>query len=117
MKLFKRTFSVILFLIVCVLILKWKLISQSYHWLYYGDFEKRSYYFQNQEKVFDHRTVNKSKKPFVFPKRKNQIDLPSNFNYQDSIIDTKMFIQDMGYEGIIALKSGEATSFEIFAFG
>ncbi|MET1260530.1 serine hydrolase [Flagellimonas sp. DF-77] len=106
MRILKKIFLILIGVVIGVLVLKWNTVTQSYHWLQYANYDERTFYFQNQERVFDHRVVRKSSKPFAFPKRSQHFHIPEYFVYKDSTIHTSSFIDQMGYEGLIVIKEG-----------
>ena len=106
-KILKRIGLTFLVLLIGFVLIKWKTIKLSYHYLQMLKPENRLEYFQDGQKYFQTRIIAKSSKPEKFVMSDSIIKLPVTFKSIDSVISTEMYLKDMRYEGLMVLKNGK----------
>ncbi len=106
-KTLKRIGLVLLILLIGFVLIKWKTIKLSYHYLQSLKPENRLEYFQDGQKYFQTRLITKSLEPEKFVMSDSKIRLPETFNSVDSLISTEEYLKNMRYESLMVLKNGK----------
>ena len=96
MKTIKKLFKLFLIAITLGIIIIVLFYRQEAYRLYkvmtFFEPENISENFRQIDEIFPTRTVHRSTRPFTFPYSKNELQLPDSFKFNDSVINTKAYL-------------------------
>ncbi len=96
MKAIKKLFKLFLIAITLGIIIIVLFYRQEAYRLYkvmtFFEPENISENFRQIDEIFPTRTVHRSTRPFTFPYSKNELQLPDSFKFNDSVINTKAYL-------------------------